>query len=329
MIKSSILVLCASVVTSVSALTFSREIDLKWEEFKKINLKIYQPEDESTRKEIFQRTNFAIENHNSNASKYFVTEHNLFSDKSETEKQLFLGLRRNNRKLSKRKWTPGNQSSKFPATLDYRSDKCMQPVKYQGGCGCCWAFTAITPIEFSRCKSTGFPISLSEQQLLDCDPVNNACRGGWFDDAWEYLKNGSSRVVDYGPYKARKGRCTAERKFNRAMVADYEWVDPNETAMMKALQHGPLATAFNVVDSFFNYKEGIYFGDLCKTTVNHSVVIVGYGSLFGVPYWICRNSWGKSWGSGGYFLVARGVNMCNIEMYPAKVNLTKRKPKEF
>lgn len=80
---------------------------------------------------------------------------------------------------------------------------------------------------------------------------------------------------------------------------------------------------------FAKFREGIYFGLFCKETVNHSVVIVGYGSMFGIPYWICRNSWGQHWGSGGYFLIMRGVNMCNIEKYPAKVTAKVRRPKEF
>lgn len=48
-------------------------------------------------------------------------------------------------------------------------------------------------------------------------------------------------------------------------------------------------------------------------------MIVGYGTSGGIPYWIMRNSWGTDWGDAGYMLVARGVNMCNIELYAAKV----------
>jgi len=52
----------------------------------------------------------------------------------------------------------------------------------------------------------------------------------------------------------QKKSCTAKSEHNRAYVASYEWVDPNPVAMMKALQDGPLAVAFQVVDSFYNYK---------------------------------------------------------------------------
>ena len=54
-------------------------------------------------------------------------------------------------------------------------------------------------------------------------------------------------------------------------------------------------------------------------TINHAVVIVGWGNNNGVDYWIAHNSWGTGWGLSGYIQIQRGVNKCSIETHPAYV----------
>ncbi|CAF1053436.1 unnamed protein product [Rotaria sordida] len=73
-----------------------------------------------------------------------------------------------------------------------------------------------------------------------------------------------------------------------------------------------------ISSTFKTYKSGIFQVNGCSTSVrssNHAVVIVGYGvdKTTGMPYWKARNSWGPSWGDGGYFRIQRGVNMYGIE----------------
>ena len=47
------------------------------------------------------------------------------------------------------------------------------------------------------------------------------------------------------------------------------------------------------------YESGVYDGH-CGSTIDHAVVLVGYGTENGKDYYLVRNSWGEGWGEGGY-----------------------------
>ncbi|KZS11247.1 Uncharacterized protein APZ42_024011 [Daphnia magna] len=302
-----------------------------WNDYKKKHKKNYRfPFDngnqERIRRALFQIRNAEINKHNSEKSGTYLLELNKFSDMAPIELNRFLGIKADS--------VPSNRSvetfaddiesrQRLPFSLDYRYDRCLPAIKQQGQCGSCWAFSAITPLEFARCKRAGTAILLSEQQLVDCDRTSGGCNGGWYVTAWDHIKRvgGSARKSSY-EYLARVGTCRFRTWMVGARVSSSGYVQPkNETAMQLALQkYGPLAVAMNVIPSFYGYASGVYSDNACDgTTVNHGVVVVGWGELNGEKFWMVRNSWGTDWGMAGYFRIQRGVNKCNIESYPAFV----------
>jgi len=102
-------------------------------------------------------------------------------------------------------------TSNLPTSFDWREKGAVTPVKNQEQCGSCWAFATVAQLEGANFLATGKLVSLSEQQLVDCDKKtgNEGCSGGLPSDAYEdMMKNsfGLEGESDY-PYEARDEKC--------------------------------------------------------------------------------------------------------------------------
>ena len=86
----------------------------------------------------------------------------------------------------------------------------VTPVKDQGQCGSCWSFSATGTIEGAHAIATGNLVSVSEQQLMDCDTNNNACNGGnpYLALMYVLLNGGIDTEASY-PYETKKSYCRA------------------------------------------------------------------------------------------------------------------------
>uniref|UniRef100_A0A7N0ZS58 Uncharacterized protein n=1 Tax=Kalanchoe fedtschenkoi TaxID=63787 RepID=A0A7N0ZS58_KALFE len=211
---------------------------------------------------------------------------------------------------------------RVPTAVDWRKKGAVNPVKNQEQCGSCWAFSTVAAVEGIHQITTSQLVSLSEQQLVDCDTTENqGCNGGLMDVAFEYVKtNGLTTEEDY-PYEAAQGTCGAKKEGNTFVTVDGHEDVPanNEDALLKAVAHQPVSVAIDAEGQAFQfYKEGVFTGR-CATNLDHGVVVVGYGTtLDGTKYWIVRNSWGGDWGEGGYIRMQRGISkkegLCGIAM---------------
>ncbi|EFX71443.1 hypothetical protein DAPPUDRAFT_227872 [Daphnia pulex] len=211
----------------------------------------------------------------------------------------------------------------IPSSLDLRKNPCMPPIKSQLTCGACWAFIATTSVEYQSClKNITTPVTMSEQQLIDCSGSygTNGCSGGFYTNAWDYLKamGGQATNATY-PYKGAGGTCQYRQGITKVsgQISRYIYLDSNERTILSALlQRGPITVSIVANSKFILYSSGIFDDDSCKSgTINHGVVLVGYGRANGTDYWIVRNSWGTSWGMSGYILMKRNVNICRLAEY--------------
>ncbi len=216
----------------------------------------------------------------------------------------------------------------------------MTPVKNQGICGSCWAFSVVGVVEALYNIQSGNPdldINLSEQYLVsDCLPFNSCC-GGSRDKALSYMRDSGITDEACFPYKdgdifgcsCENSTCDSNCKYSGTGVcsdckcsdrcADWNnrlytignWggLPPNIDAMRHQLvERGPLSISLNWCGGFD--EDDIYRCDGCSADERHAVVLVGYDDAGG--YWIAKNSYGSTWGpdDNGYFKI--GYDECSI-----------------
>ncbi|KAH6804889.1 senescence-associated gene 12 protein [Perilla frutescens var. frutescens] len=210
-----------------------------------------------------------------------------------------------------------------PASIDWRTKGAVTAVKDQGQCGCCWAFSAVAATEGINQLTTGNLVSLSEQQLVDCDTSEDqGCNGGLMDYAFEYIISNKGLTTESNyPYEGVDGTCNMKKaSSDAAKITGYEDVPANsESALLKAVASQPVSVAIDASGSDFQfYSSGVFTGQ-CGTELDHGVTAVGYGTASdGTKYWLVKNSWGTSWGEKGYIRMERDIGaaegICGIAM---------------
>jgi len=207
----------------------------------------------------------------------------------------------------------------IPEEWNWVEEGGVPPVKNQGMCGSCWAFSAIGAIEGARYVDTGNLTALSEQELVDCDKLDMGCGGGLMDNAFLFDENTTHGICseqDY-PYIAHKHwfrGCRSKKRHskyycesvNHSRVKTFVDIENTVPALKEAISKQTVSVAIQAdLQSFQFYKKGVYADAKCGNNLDHGVLAVGYGTEKDLPYFLVRNSWGKKWGDHGYIKMAQ------------------------
>jgi C1A family cysteine protease len=304
----------------------AQEVQEAFKKWKEGRNRLYSNgKEEDNRLRIFEENYNKIKKMQSEDRPYQV-ELNKFADMSTEEfATAYLGTRPSNVRAATTTDPTILQAttSTVPATIDWRAKNAVTPIKNQGYCGSCWSFSAVGAMEGLYAIKYGLLKTFSEQQLIDCSGSYGtyACNGGVMTAAFKYTRDYGVELGTVYPYTGTKGTC----KFDKTKVVfkNIGWVSVtanNNVQLAAAVATRPVSAAVQADASVFQfYKGGIIDGTACGTSLNHGILIVGYGSENGKDFWIIKNSWGTSWGEGGYVRIAKSnstssAGVCGIAM---------------
>ncbi|XP_064086137.1 crustapain-like [Macrobrachium nipponense] len=297
----------------------------EWEDFKTKYGKTYaNPVDEQYRESVFQDKLEYIEETNKLYEKGLLTYYlkiNKYSDLTHKElmDQMTGGLYM---RTAPPKDTPSEVSVEGLAEeVDWRAKGAVSPVKDQGECGSCYAFSAVSSLESMLFIKTGQLVDLSEQNLVDCasDYSCFGCRGGFPYGAYIFLMDqGGIATEESYPYAGAEQDCMFDAASVGAVVKSY--VEPTSESKLQQAVHddGPVSVYIDANHpTFGSYGGGVYIEPNCDSlNANLAVSVVGYGVENGLEYWLVRNAWGESWGEEGYIKMAKNAgNMCAISTH--------------
>lgn len=191
------------------------------------------------------------------------------------------------------------------------------PVKDQGGCGGCWAFSTVGVMESAVKLGSGVTRDLSEQYLVSCNGEGWGCGGGWYAHDyhdWKFVapQTRAGAVLESAfPYQAGDVPCGGSYS-HPYHIESWAYVNPGSpfavppvNAIRQALaDRGPLSVAVCAGNDFGAYTGGVFGIDEsaeCEGGINHAVVLVGWNDE--EQSWTLRNSWGPGWGEGGYMRI--------------------------
>ncbi|KAI3939546.1 hypothetical protein MKX01_038501 [Papaver californicum] len=165
-----------------------------------------------------------------------------------------------------------NTTRELPKYVDWRKKGAVTRVKDQGDC----------VVEGINKIKTGKLVSLSEQQVIDCNDGDadgkEGCDGGLISVAYKYIKENGLTNESIYPYKGKDYIC--KKKVvgkNLVTITSYKEVPANnEKSLEAAVAQQPVSTAIDAEGFAFRFYSKGVFTENCEDNLSHDVAIVGY-----------------------------------------------------
>jgi len=207
----------------------------------------------------------------------------------------------------------------LPVAVDWRNHagrNFVSPVKNQGGCGSCVSFGTVGVVEAMGAieRNVSF-LDLSEADLHFCSSHGANCGGWWPTNALDDVKSrGVVGEADFPYNSAFHGGATScvavpNHAGKATKITSWSALATMNDRKSWIANHGPVDAVFHVYDDFFGYGSGVYSHVSGGEAGYHCVQVVGYSDT--EHCWMCKNSWGDSWGDHGFFKIAYG--QCGID----------------
>jgi C1A family cysteine protease len=322
--------------------------DESWEQYKADFKKVYASDDEETeRRALFEESLERIAKGNALGNNVFGL---TWSSDRRPEEKHAKGLKKPAGFVATAPLYEKKYERRSPESINWRTTDAVTPIKNQGQCGSCWAFSATSAIESQLALSGGdtFSIELSPQQITSCTPStgtygSDGCNGGFTEGAYEYVKSApgltnsfnigyeqsltaSSTTVACSTFSTKisgMAGADAELSGGYAQVSGYTYATPACTSgacasqdldkLKAALEETPVSVCVNAA-SWNDYTGGVMTSAQCGNMgadyQDHCVMATGFNSTGG--YWIVRNSWASGWGEMGYIYLELDENTCGL-----------------
>ncbi|XP_022108826.1 cathepsin L1-like [Acanthaster planci] len=322
--KSAPLLGCVLAIFIAWNVSLAHDVDgpptTDWETWKQRYRKKYgSMSEEIEKRAVWERNSAIIRKHNSEMNKTFDLAMNEFGDQEQmTRKHLpYAYPARSSSSDVSQKNLMGSPHVVLPSSVDWRKKGDVTPVRNQGQLGSAAAIAAADAVASFHAIHKGNIAMLSAQEVQDC------CRIHLADFVFDCIRKLGGLCKD-GDYKPGNGTCQSGSCTPYAKVPNggKKVSSGSEDTLAQAVVTEPVMVSIDASQASFQfYSSGVYASSQCSSTqLDHSMLLVGYGRLGDQEYWICKNSWGTSWGMAGYILIARNEgNMCGIAtdaLYP-------------